>query len=161
MLNRVAPARGPALLCGLSDYGERAPALNHTRSEINAIAGIVGAEACVLWGPNATPEALRRMSAEGTLAGMTAIHIAAHAAPGRIAPVQARIRLHGDDLSATDILDLRLGPALVTLSACQGEVGALRAGASPARALQRAQLALLRDGLPPYQWAAFNVFGAG
>ncbi|MBI5878774.1 MAG: CHAT domain-containing protein [Chloroflexi bacterium] len=205
MLNRAAPARGRALLCGLSDYGERAPALNHTRSEIDAIAGIVGAEARVLWGPDATPEALRQMSAEGTLAGMTAIHIAAHAVPGRIAPVQARIRLHGDDLSATDILDLRLGPAVVTLSACQGAVGELlpgdelsslarmffyagaralvasqwpvedaptmrlmtafygelRAGASPARALQRAQIALLRAGLPPYHWAAFNVFGTG
>jgi len=133
---RTKPVR--ALVCGLSEYGERAAPLPHTRDEVAFVRSLFGGRSRTLWGREANRQTLLQMSHSGELRHYSLIHVAAHALLDPLSPWQSRVLLAGGDLTVADVLDLSLDAALVVLSACQsglGEVGSGDEVVSLARAL--------------------------
>jgi len=116
-------AIGRVLICGLSDFGSRASPLLHAVDEVAALRQILGERLDVLWGSQATREALLRLNETGDLAGYDVIHFATHAVLDHLSPSQSRVLLADDSLALADILNLRLGARLVVLSACEGALG--------------------------------------
>jgi CHAT domain-containing protein len=121
------PARedaiGHVLVCGLSDFGSRASSLPHAVDEVAALRKVLGEQLDVLWGSEATREALLRLSETGDLAGYDAIHFATHAVLDHLAPSQSRVLLADDSLALADVLNLRLRARMVVLSGCEGAMG--------------------------------------
>ena len=114
---------GRVLVCGLSDFGSRASPLSHVRDEVAALRRVLGERLDVLWGSEATREALLSLSETGELADYDVIHFATHAVLDHLAPSQSRVLLADDSLALADILNLRLGARMVVLSACEGAMG--------------------------------------
>ncbi|OIO94999.1 MAG: hypothetical protein AUK03_06010 [Anaerolineae bacterium CG2_30_64_16] len=123
---------GRALLCGLGEFNGRAPGLAHTEDEVRLLArllaGQFGAAAEALLGEAVTYDRLQRWSDDGTLAGFDIVHLATHATFDGDRPLQSRILLADTALAVPDLFRLRLGARLVTLSACQTALSALRPG---------------------------------
>ncbi len=117
-----------ALVCGLSDYGERAVELPHTRQEADLVTAFFNQRGQTLWGEEASRETLLRMSRAGELRQYGVIHFASHALLDPLSPWQSRILLADGDLTVVDVLDLWLDAALVVLSACQSGLGAVSSG---------------------------------
>jgi len=123
-----APQYHRTLVCGVSDCGSRARPLPRVAEEIAAIQAVLGESVDVLGGAEATRKALLRLNETGVLAGYDVIHFATHAVPDRLAPSQSRVLLADGDLTLADILNLKLGPCLVVLSACEGAMGDIHPG---------------------------------
>ncbi|HID62871.1 MAG TPA: CHAT domain-containing protein, partial [Anaerolineae bacterium] len=111
------------LACGLSDFGSQASSLPHTADEVTALREVLREQLNVLWGSEATREALLRLSDTEDLAGYDVIHFATHAVLDHLAPSQSRVLLADDSLTLADILNLRLRARMVVLSACEGAMG--------------------------------------
>ena len=105
--------------------------------EVDRLAGLMGSGAGDrLTGPEATEAAVRRLSADGTLARYRYVHFACHGVLGAGDGVRPGLVLsqvgnaEGEDgtLRADEVTDLRLNADLVALSACQtGQGKQLRA----------------------------------
>jgi CHAT domain-containing protein len=115
------------LLCGVSDFGERAPVLSHTRAEIEQIAAVLP-HAEVLFGPSASTQTLEERNQSGQLADYETLHFATHALPNPYTPELSRVLLSDDDLTLSAILHLRLQAKLVTLSCCQAAISDVASG---------------------------------
>ncbi|GAB4199459.1 MAG: hypothetical protein OHK0022_19680 [Roseiflexaceae bacterium] len=108
---------GRALLVGCSEFGDHAPALPAVPEEIGSLARF-WPNSDVLLDPQATDAAVLERLWEGT--GYWLIHLATHA---QLLPTQSRdahILLHNGELRLEHLIGLRLGGALVVLSACHG-----------------------------------------
>ena len=121
---------GPALICGVSDFGSRAPALRHAADEALAVAFAVAAwaDAFLLLEREASLEALARLQGEGYLERFDLMHWATHAEFAPQDPLSSRILLSDGDLTVADILQWRLRARLVVLSACQSGISPLAQG---------------------------------
>ena len=122
----LLPSR--ALICGLAEFCGRARPLSHTAGEVRAIREAFDGRGRVLWGGEATVAALKALNESGELAEYDVLHFATHTVLDRAAPSLSRVVLADGDLTAAEVLDLRLSARLVTLSSCQGAVGALEGG---------------------------------
>jgi len=122
---QVLAARRPtheaaALLVGCGTFGERAPALPAVGAELDAVAARWPSACEQLRDARATRAALLERSASGELAHYGLLHIASHA---RLLPARglaAHLKLWDGDLLLPEVAGLRLGGALVALSACDG-----------------------------------------
>ena len=99
-----------------------------TGREVDRLGGLIGSKADErLMGPGATEAAVKRLSADGTLAKYRYIHFACHGVLGTGDGVQPGLVLsqvgnpEGQDgyLRLDEVTDLRLNADLVSLSACQ------------------------------------------
>ncbi len=117
------PSIGRVLVCGLSDFGSQASSLPHTADEVAALREVWGDQLDLLWGSEATREALLRLNETGDLAAYDAIHFATHAVLDHLAPSQSRVLLADDSLALADVLNLRLRARVVVLSTCEGAMG--------------------------------------
>lgn len=116
------------LAIGLSDYGRQARALPYADREMTMLADSWGGRLDTLWGPAATRTALLQMSEATQLQQYALLHFTAHAVLDPLAPSQSRILLADGSLTFIDILNLRLRGCSVTLSACDGALGAPQPG---------------------------------
>ncbi len=155
LLERGARANdsGESLICGVEEFGNRAPRLPATRGECKAVVASTArcGSAHLLWQEQASRAAIESYSARavrvgapeastnggmgGAVAGskpggaLRVLHLATHAIADRVAPMRSRILLHGaDELTAAEIVALGLECDLVTLSACSGALGEPLAG---------------------------------
>lgn len=110
------------LICGVSEFGERAPTLRHTRREVQAFARLYPA-ATVLWQDEAKRETILEWNRRGALSRFDILHFATHAILERDAPHWSRILLGEGELNVVDLADLNLEARLVTLSGCSSAVG--------------------------------------
>jgi tetratricopeptide (TPR) repeat protein len=114
------PIQTTALLVGCSSFGERMPALPAVGAELDAVAARWSGTHEQLRDGQATQAALLERAASGELARYGLLHIASHA---RLLPARGRaahLKLWDGDLLLSEIASLRLGGALVVLSACDG-----------------------------------------
>jgi tetratricopeptide (TPR) repeat protein len=114
------PIQATALLVGCSSFGERMPPLPAVGAELDAIAARWPGTYNQLRDTQATQAALLERTASGELAQYGLLHIASHA---RLLPARGRaahLKLWDGDLLLSEIASLRLGGALVVLSACDG-----------------------------------------
>ncbi len=95
----------------------------HAAKEVAALRDVLGERLRVLWGDEATREALLRLDEMGELSRYDAVHFATHAVLDPLAPSQSRVLLADGSLTVADILNLRLGAQMVVLSACEGAMG--------------------------------------
>lgn len=114
---------GRVLVCGLSDFGPRATPLPRARDEVAALRGVLGERLRVLWGTEATREALLDLNDTGELARYDGVHFATHAVLDSLAPSQSGVLLADGSLALADVLNLKLGARMVVLSACEGAMG--------------------------------------
>jgi tetratricopeptide (TPR) repeat protein len=114
---------GRALVCGLSDFGSRGSPLPHAADEVAVLREVLGERLDVLWGAEATREALLHLNETGGLGSYDVIHFATHAVLDRMAPSQSRVLLADSSLTLADVLNLRLRTWMVVLSACGGAMG--------------------------------------
>jgi tetratricopeptide (TPR) repeat protein len=115
-----SPSQTTALLVGCSSFGERMPALPAVGAELDAVAARWPGTYEQLRDAQATQAALLERTASGELARYGLLHIASHA---RLLPARGRaahLKLWDGDLLLSEIASLRLGGALVVLSACDG-----------------------------------------
>lgn len=124
------PFSGLTLVCGISKFGSRAPALRHAADEALAVATALAAtaETLLLQEEEASLAALAKLQGEGYLERFELIHLATHAVFDPQDPLSSRILLSDGDLTVADILRLRLQARLVVLSACQSGVSQLAPG---------------------------------
>ncbi len=97
----------PSLIIGVDD-----PGMPFIRQEIEAVAKVVP-QPRVLWGTEATEEALREYGANSQV-----IHIASHGSFRRDSPMFSSIRLADSYLSLYDLYRTNLPADLLTLSGC-------------------------------------------
>ncbi|MCC7353481.1 MAG: CHAT domain-containing protein [Anaerolineae bacterium] len=128
--SRREATTGQALVCGISDFGGRAPPLRHAPDEALAVATITatGPGSLLLLEKDASLASLERLQEDGDLAQFDIIHLATHAVFDPQAPLSSRILLSDGDLDVADILRLRLQARLVVLSACQSGLSPLAPG---------------------------------
>ncbi len=117
-----------ALICGLGEFGRRAPALAYAEGEAHDVAERFGPRGRLLLGSEVTHERLQAWSDDGTLAGFDVVHLATHASFDAAHPLQSRVLLADAALTVPDLFRLRLNARLVTLSACQTALSALEPG---------------------------------
>jgi CHAT domain-containing protein len=98
---------GPSLIIGVDD-----PAIPFVRQEIEAVATVLP-EPKVLWGAEATEQALREYGARSQF-----IHIATHGCFRQDSPMFSSIRLADSYLSLYDLYRTKLPAELLTLSGC-------------------------------------------
>jgi CHAT domain-containing protein len=118
------------VLRGVADLsGIRLRDLPQTREEVQGIAKIVGPEAVILLGPNASETAFKKEP----LNQFRVLHLAVHGFADKQYPERSALVLgadpkSGDDglLQVREIIRLRLNSELTTLSACDGGVGKLQ-----------------------------------
>jgi CHAT domain-containing protein len=96
--------------------------LPETVEEVKRIAGLLP-EATVLLEQDATKDHLWRHSQNSRL-----LHIASHGTFRRDNPLFSSLRLADGDLTVNEVYHLRLNTSLVTLSACDTGVSALKGG---------------------------------
>lgn len=119
---------GAALLVGCSAFGGRADPLPGVEAEVAAVAARWPSASQQVQNERATRAALLEWSASGALASYGLIHIASHA---QLVPAHgwaAHVKLWDDDLLLSEVADLRLDGALVTLSACDGAASVVLPG---------------------------------
>jgi CHAT domain-containing protein/tetratricopeptide (TPR) repeat protein len=127
-----AGTAGAVLVCGLGEFGDRAASLPHAEQEARSIAGLLGGRfkpsVTLLLGASATAGRLSDWRDSGVLARFDIVHLATHAIFDLRAPLHSRILLADGALAVPDLFRLRLNARLVTLSACQTALSALRPG---------------------------------
>jgi CHAT domain-containing protein len=132
--------QGVALAGDALDGGDGLPALRHAGAELEQLSAQF--EAPALRKEKATPGAVKELLARNP----AYVHFAAHAVTNRLRPLESAILLSpegaGHKLYARDVVGMRLGSELVTLSACTA------AGAKAFRG----------EGLVGFAWA---FLGAG
>ncbi len=121
-----------ALVCGLSEFGGRAAGLPHAEQEARSIAGLLGGRlepsVTLLLGASASTARLSDWRDSGVLAQFDIIHLATHAIFDPQSPLHSRILLADGALLVPDLFRLHLNARLITLSACQTALSALRPG---------------------------------
>jgi CHAT domain-containing protein len=114
----ILPSPQGGLLVAFSSGGR----LPETVEEVKRIAGLLP-EATVLLEQDATKDHLWRHSQNSRL-----LHIASHGTFRRDNPLFSSLRLADGDLTVNEVYHLRLNTSLVTLSACDTGVSALKGG---------------------------------
>jgi tetratricopeptide (TPR) repeat protein len=117
---RLPRASAAALLVGCGSFGARAPALPSVGAELDAVAARWPGTYVQLRDAQATRSELLQRSASDELARYSLLHIASHA---RLLPARglaAHLKLWDGNLLLPEIAGLRVGGALVVLSACDG-----------------------------------------
>jgi len=111
------------------------PRLSGAMAEAREVAALYP-EATAALGPEATKATYLRMAPQADI-----IHFAGHALGNRVDPAMSRLLLAGSngDLTAGEVLAVRLRARLVVLGACEGAL-ATRAGDSPVYGLAQAFL---------------------
>ncbi|GAB4448548.1 MAG: hypothetical protein OHK0015_53340 [Chloroflexi bacterium OHK40] len=106
------PRQQAHLMLRQTDRDDRTTALDHAESEAHAIAALMGGTAWA--GPEPKSAALARAAP-----GLRGLHIAGHAVFTADDPLGSYLAVGAEDhLTARDVMGLRLGADLVTLSAC-------------------------------------------
>ena len=116
------------LVLGLSDFEQALPALAASKDEVERVRQIFGGHVETWWQDQATRQRLLALNAAGELIKFDLLHFATHAILDGLAPHHSHVVLHGDALTALDILNLELNARLVTLSACQTALGKIGRG---------------------------------
>lgn len=111
------------LVYGLGEFGGRAPALAHSRQEVNALAVLTKSGDQVYWQEAATRQRLLEWNQLQALRQFEVLHLATHAVVEPRAPHASRIMLADQALTVLDVMELDLDAGLVTLSACSSAVG--------------------------------------
>jgi CHAT domain-containing protein len=119
---------GKVLVCGIEEFGGRAPVLAHAEPEARHLAALLGPDTRLLLGEAATCGRMQRWSDDGTLAGFDIVHLATHARFDAGRPLQSGIMLADGTLTLPDLFRLRLNARLVALSACQTALSMLAPG---------------------------------
>ncbi|MFL5802580.1 MAG: CHAT domain-containing protein [Roseiflexaceae bacterium] len=109
-----------ALLIGCGVFDGRAAGLPAVAEELASVVARWPGDAVRLDNTQATRAALLERSASGELAGYGLLHIASHAQLIPMRGLAAHLKLWDGDLWLPELAGLRLGGALVTLSACDG-----------------------------------------
>ena len=120
LAERAASPSGHALLLGCSEFGEREQPLPATRVELDRVAQAWRGPHTRWQDAAATRDALLKRSASGELQHDALLHLATH---GSMLPEQgqrAHLELWDGGMWIDEIASLRLGGALVTISACDG-----------------------------------------
>lgn len=120
ILHRPETASRECLVLGCPDRPDAAP-IDHTRAEAESVANVLG---CA---PHTGADASHAL-AIARMPEARIVHIACHHRFDAAAPMQSALLLSGGDLTAQQILEMRLQSELVTLSACQSGVSELRPG---------------------------------
>lgn len=120
LLSRSRPSATRAFLIGCSTFGTRAPALTGIADELAAVTARLPGPHHVLCEEHASRVKLLEHSLHGDLAACTLLHIASHAQLIPARGLAAHLKLWDDDLWLPEIVGLRLGGGVVTLSACDG-----------------------------------------
>ncbi|MBK9940342.1 MAG: CHAT domain-containing protein [Kouleothrix sp.] len=114
------PGSVQALLIGCRKFGNRAPALPAVAAELAMVSALWPGTYRRLEDEQATRAALLEISASGELARYRVVHVATHAQLVPMRGVTAHLKLWDQDLWLAEVASLRLGGALVVLSACDG-----------------------------------------
>jgi len=120
LTTRASTHAGAALLIGCSAFAERAPALPTVAAELRTVAQHWPGRCDQLLDTQATHTALLARSASGDLEAYGLLHIASHAQLLSTWGLAAHIKLWESDVLLPEVVGLRLGGGLVTLSACEG-----------------------------------------
>lgn len=148
-------AGAPALLVGCDHFGDRAAALPGALTTLEIVADHWPGDMRRLAGPEATVAAIQSLHERGELHGYGLIHLASHAQLGGADGLLAHIKLADDNLLLDDILQLRLGGALVVLAACEGGAGAVLPG-DEVLGLSRALLAAGARSVVANLWPIYD-----
>jgi CHAT domain-containing protein len=151
------------VLRGVADFsGMRLQDLPRTREEVEEIGRIVGPDAVILLGKDATETAFKKEP----LAQFRVLHLAVHGFadtqyPDRSALVLGTDPKSGDDglLQVREILRLRLNAELTTLSACDTGVGKLQ-GQEGVSSLVEAFLVAGSKSVVASLWSADDTFAS-
>jgi len=151
------------VLRGMADLsGMRLQDLPQTREEVEKIGKIVGPEAVILMGKDATETAFKKEP----LDQFRVLHLAVHGFadtqyPERSALVLGRDPKSGDDglLQVREIIRLRLNAELTTLSACDTGVGKLQ-GQEGVSSLVEAFLVAGSKSVVASLWSADDTFAS-
>jgi len=100
-------ADGPSLILGIDD-----PKAPYIREEVSAVAAVLP-EPVVLFGPDATEQALRQKGSRSRL-----IHIASHGSFRRDSPMFSAVQLADSYVNLYDLYRMNLPVELLTLSGC-------------------------------------------
>jgi len=132
VLPLLAERRRPAvpmrvLAFGNPDFGGRYPALPSTEAEARSVTSIVGAGRTLL-GREASRDNLLQLAGDATV-----LHVATHGQYDAQRPLQSALMLSDGKggaapVVAADFYGRRIGARLVTLSACETGLGAVRSG---------------------------------
>jgi len=200
-MERRKPMGDKLLALGNPNLGDAKYDLVYAEDEVKQLAELFP-DARVLTGDDASEAAVQLLSQDADI-----LHFACHGVIDKNDPMKSHLRLTPDKendgfLTAEEIMDLRVHPSLVTLSACDtgrgrilmnGDILGLTrawmyAGApsvlaslwkvddratarlmtafyknlkthDKAKSLQLAQLEMIKEGLSPYYWAAFCLYG--
>ncbi len=129
LLVRAQPAApGRALLIGLTEFAQQKPSLRWTRKEVETLQAEYGTAARCLLDAEASSEAVKTWSETGELASYSLLHWASHATLDVTSGALSGLALWDADLTPVEIARLRLGPAVVVLSACQSGLGTVQPG---------------------------------
>lgn len=151
------PAVGaPALLVGCDHFGGRAATLPGALASLEIVAGHWPGDIRRLAGPEASVAAIQTLHEREELHRYGLIHLASHAQLGGADGLLAHIKLADDDLLLDDILQLRLGSALVVLAACEGGAGAVLPG-DEVLGLSRALLAAGARSVVANLWPIYDL----
>ena len=151
------------VLRGVADFsGMRLQDLPQTREEVKEIGKIVGSDAVILLGKDATETAFKKEP----LDQFRVLHLAVHGLadtqyPERSALVLGTDPKSGDDglLQVREIIRLRLNAELTTLSACDTGVGKLQ-GQEGVSSLVEAFLAAGSQSVVASLWSADDTFAS-
>ena len=116
------------LVCGVRSFGGRAPELPYAEAEAQHLAAQLGDRAVLRLGSSLTADQLLAWSDDGALARFGIVHLATHAVFDAAQPLQSRILFTDAALSVPELFRLRLNARLMTLSACQTALSALKPG---------------------------------
>jgi CHAT domain-containing protein len=109
-----------ALLIACGTFQGRAPALPGVSAELAAVSRHWDGDVVTLRDEQATRAALLNRAREGQLAGYGLLHFATHARMLPAHGLAAHLKLWDGDMLLPEVAGLRLGGALVVLSACEG-----------------------------------------
>jgi len=117
-----------ALLVGIDNFHQPKPMLRWTLKEVDRLAAIYGKQSDCLRNKEATLETLKAWSKQDILSHYATFHFASHAYLEPASGILSGIALWDEDLTTEEISRLRLGPAMVILSACQSGLGKIHIG---------------------------------
>jgi len=163
-LGEVVPTAGRvALLIGCGTFQGRAPDLPGVPDEVAAVAMRLDTPFDILVDADASCAGLTERGARGELARYSLLHIASHAQMLSKRGRAAHLKLWDDDLGLGEIARLKLGGALVVLSACEGADAELLPG-EEVLSLSRAFIAagaraVIASLWPVYDQAAIALMG--
>jgi CHAT domain-containing protein len=116
------------LLVSVNTFPRGRSPLQWTSSETSRLSELYGKCAILLDNAEATIDTLREWSEQKTLCRFSLLHFATHADLDVASGALSGIALWDADLTAEEVSRLRLGPAIVVLSACQSGLSEIQAG---------------------------------